>query len=195
LITKKQCRKLRTILLEMYAIISQGANDIMDIKHGVREILETQRVLATATSIDTGQQDIMDWLLDSNGLNGKQRRERQRIQTVEGDHSDDISYQSDSIEEFAWNEHIAEAVPTSWIPTISDEDNQSIEVAVTTAVNDKQVLTTVGAYEIQTRSIRRLIKGLELDTTVIDGYMSLLQGRSTSRRVKCMGSCFFPTTL
>ena len=63
-------------------------------------------------------------------------------------------------------------------------------MAVTTAANDQQVLTTVGAYEIQTRSIRRLIHGLELDTTVIDGYMSLLQGRSTSRRVKCMGSCF-----
>jgi hypothetical protein len=39
-ISKTQCRNLRTILHEMYAIISQGANDIMDIRHGVREILE-----------------------------------------------------------------------------------------------------------------------------------------------------------
>jgi hypothetical protein len=60
LISKPQCRKLRTILLEMYAIVAQGANDIMDIRHGVLEILETQRVLSTATSVDTGQQDIMD---------------------------------------------------------------------------------------------------------------------------------------
>ena len=81
LISKTQCRKLRTILLEMYAIISQGANDIMDIRHGVREILETQRGLATAMTTDTGQQDITDWLLDSSGLNGRQRRERSQLQT------------------------------------------------------------------------------------------------------------------
>jgi len=107
------------------------------------------------------------------------------------DHQDDVSYQSDSIEDFDWGAHIADGMPMTWIPTISEEDNHSIDVAVTTAANDQQVLTTVGAYEIQTRSIRRLINGLELDTKVIDGYMSLLQGRSTSRRVKCMGSCFF----
>ncbi len=92
----------------MHAIISQGANDIMDIRHGVREILETQRGLATATSADTGQQDIMDWLLDSNGLNGRQRRERSQTQTTEGDHLDDVSHQSDSITDFDWSEHIAD---------------------------------------------------------------------------------------
>jgi hypothetical protein len=158
----------------MYAIISQGANDIMDIRHAVREILETQRVLATAMTTDTGQQDITDWLLDSNGLNGRQRRERSQLQPIDGDHQDDVSYQSDSIEDFDWGAHIADGVPKSWIPTISEEDNHSIDVAITTAANDQQVLTTVGAYEIQSRSIRRLINGLELDTKVIDGYMSLL---------------------
>jgi sentrin-specific protease 1 len=191
MISKKQCRKLRTILHDIYTIIAQGANDIMDIRHGVREILEAQRVLTNSKSVDAGQQDIMDWLLDSSGLNGRQRRERMHASEVDEDTSEIVSQQSERMAEFDWSEHMVDGVPTSWIPNISNEDNSIIEEAVKAAANDQQVLATIGSYEIQARSVRRLINGLELDSKVIDGYMSLLQGRSTTRRVKCMGSCFF----
>ena len=190
-ISKKQCRKLRKILHDMYAIISQGANDIMDIRHGVREILETQRMLTANTSLDTGQQDILDWLLDSNGLNGKQRRDRALSTNVDKELIDDVSQLSEGIMQFDWSEHTVDGVPLNWIPDISNEDNNIIDDAISSAANDQQVLATIGSYEIQTKSLRRLINGLELDNKAVDGYMSLLQGRSASRRVKSMGSSFF----
>ena len=84
-----------------------------------------------------------------------------------------------------------EGVPQAWIPDISSEDNSIIDGAISTAANDQQVLATIGRYEVQAKSVRRLINGIELDTKVVDGYMSLLQRRSTTRRVKWMGSSFY----
>ena len=84
-----------------------------------------------------------------------------------------------------------DGVPQNWIPDISNEDSIIIDEAISSAANDQQVLATIGSYEIQTKSLRRLINGLELDNKTVDGYMSLLQGRSSARRVKCMGSSFF----
>ena len=84
----------------MYAIISQGANDIMDIRHGVREILDVQRTLTTSMSPDTGQQDILDWLLDNNGLNGKQRRERSQVTIEDEEPLEDGSQLSEGIAQF-----------------------------------------------------------------------------------------------
>ena len=181
-ISKRQCRKLRKTLQDMYTIISQGANDIMDIRHGVREILEVQCTLTTSMSPDTGQQDILDWLLESNGLNGKQRRERAQVTIVDEEPLEDGSQLSEGIAQFDWSEQMVDGVPMAWIPDISSEDNNIIDEAIAMAANDQQVLATIGSYEVN---------GLELDSKVIDGYMSLLQGRSTTRRVKCMGSSFF----
>ena len=62
----------------------------------------------------------MDWLLDSNDLNGRQRHERSQVHMMEGDLLDDVSHQSDSMADFDWSEHIVDGVPTSWIPKISD---------------------------------------------------------------------------
>ena len=76
-ITKKFCRKLRRILLEMYSIIAQGAGDIMDIRHGIKDVQDAQRAAATiAPPRLKGQTDIRDWLIDSSGLSGQERRER-----------------------------------------------------------------------------------------------------------------------
>ena len=168
----------------LYAIISQGANDIMDILHGVREILETQRTLTANTSLDSGQQDILDRLLDSNGLNGKQRRERAQATIVDEEPLDDVSQLSDGIMQFDWSEHTVDGVPQNWIPDISSEDNNIIDEAISSAANDQQVLATIGSYEIQTKSLRRLINGLELDNKAVDGYCLLYTSPSPRDRQK-----------
>ena len=73
-----------------------------------------------------------------------------------------------------------DGVPMAWIPDISSEDNNIIDETIAMAANDLQVLATIGSYEVQARRVRRLIYGFDLDSKVVDGYLSLLQGRSTT---------------
>ena len=99
------------------------------------------------TSLDTGQQDILDWLLDSNGLNDKQRRYRAQAMNVDEEPLNDVSQLSDGIVQFDWSEHTVDDVPQACIPDISSEDSSIIDEAISTAANDQQVLVKEqGAY-------------------------------------------------
>ena len=78
-ITKKQSRRFRAILHEIYDIISQGANAINEIRYSVcatqdAHIRHEQRVLESVKNI--GQRLIVDYLLNSRGLTGNEMHTR-----------------------------------------------------------------------------------------------------------------------
>ena len=75
-ISKKFCRKLRQIMLDLYGIIAQGANDIMEIRHGIKEIQDIRLSASAPATRSTGQADIRDWLIDSSGFSGADRKAR-----------------------------------------------------------------------------------------------------------------------
>ena len=129
--SKKQCRRLRKILHDIYEIIAQGVNDIQDVRNGVREILETKREMVSEAKQHTGQQNITDWLIDSAGLNGRQRREQEALTTRMEDAMDDCSsLPSDDLAQFDWADYTMEGVPDNWIPEISEADASHIHLSL-----------------------------------------------------------------
>jgi Ulp1 family protease len=90
-----------------------------------------------------------------------------------------------------WDDDIVEAIPKDWIPQVDDADIDKINEHIDNADNDQHILATVDHINIRARSLRRLHRGLEVDSHVVDGYLRLLQGRSTNRYIKCMSTNFF----
>ena len=173
-------------MLDLYGIIAQGANDIMDIRHGIKEVQDIRRSASAPATRSTGQVDIRDWLIDSSGLSGAERRARLAGPAMVEDAESVVS--EDHIESFRW---CTVECPTVWIPDVSEADRTIVEERLAGAANERQILATVDCYEVQQRSLHWLLNGEEIDSTVVDSYLRLVQKRITSRHVKCMGTSFF----
>ena len=195
-ITKKHCNALRRTLYELYEIITQGANDIMDVRHGVREVQDAHLARkAIPPPQPHGQRSIMDYLIGTRGQTGAEMHAQElreaELAAMEEEmnrsvHSDESIEANDD-----WDDDMIEAVPREWIPKLTDEDNNMIDESLVNALKGQQILHTVDSYNIRARSLRRLVTGKEIDASIVNGYMRLLQGRATNRYIKCMGSCFF----
>ena len=78
-VQKHMCAKLHTTLLTLGRIVAQGANDILDLRHSVQEILDINaRRRAVQPPSRFGQQSITNYFTDSNGLTAPERAALQR---------------------------------------------------------------------------------------------------------------------
>ena len=163
----------------------------MDIRYGVREVLHIRRALQDRIiPLDEGQQDIRCWLLDNRGVSGKERK-RLLAETADDCSEDSYSILSDdSLAEFDWNANLVETVPRQWIPDVSDQDAENTRELLANAENGQQIVTTVNQIDIRAGSLRRLITDHEIDSIIVDSYLSQLGKRSTRRKVKIMGADF-----
>ena len=74
-LTRQECKVLRATLLEIYEIISQGAQDIIDVRHSIEEVQTAHiRWQETMKQQTTGQTLITDYMVDQGGLTGRERR-------------------------------------------------------------------------------------------------------------------------
>ena len=178
----------------MYEIITQGTNDILDIRNGVREVLEIKRAAKQQeqTKLSKGQQTLMDWVIDTNGRTGAVRMEQRRDEEQEDETEEDASsvMTSDTLAEFDWTDDMVEGIPDEWIPIIGTAEQNIMKEQIAAVEHPLQVVANVDSYNIQLKSMRHLMQGDSVDSTIIDGYLRLLQSRSTNRLIKCMGSCF-----
>ena len=193
-ITKKQCRSLHSILQSIYAIIAQGANDINDVRHGVCVAQEShgRRVQNTRTASDRmrDQASILDFLLDTRGRTGMEKRAIQELETEEEEVNDEMNMSVHSDYSLEHNEHWESDMESDdWLQYPKAEECQKISSAIHGAEHKHQCLTQVGKYTINANSLQRLITGGEIDTAVVDGYMHMLEERHSG--LKCMGSSFF----
>ena len=181
-ITKKMCRRLRGVVAEMYEIISQGANDIMDVRHGVQKAQELhlrQGRLNPETATFSGQRTILDYLKGTSGLTGLQLRAKQALSdAADSDGSPDSSQCED--EGIAYLPWLMQAAQVR-------TDNRNILAG---AQHDHQVLAQIDKYCIRAGSLRRVQQGREIDAPIVDGYLRLLQNQAPTN-IKCMGSSFF----
>jgi Ulp1 family protease len=195
-ITKKQCRRLRTVLHELYAIIAQGANDINDIRHGVGEAQDAsnRRAQNTQTSgTHTGQRLITDYFYNSRGHTGLEEQILQET-TLEDAKADDemnISVQSDN--SLANNEHWQSDQVSDdshqWLRYPQADECLALSTAIHNAAHPQQCLNTVGKHSVRAYSLKQLITGNAVDAAIVDGYLHTLQERTPG--LKCMGSSFF----
>ena len=112
-ITRKQCRRLRILLHEMYAIISQGANSINDIRHSVGNAQEAHirhEQRAPEPVQRTGQRLIVDYLLNTRGRPGLDTRLQDMAHDEElaADEMNISTHSDDSIEN---NDHWKSLAP------------------------------------------------------------------------------------
>ena len=193
-ITRKQCRRLRVLLREMYAIISQGATAINDVRHSVGSVQEAHiRHIQKATEpgTTTGQRLIVDYLLNTRG-----RPCNDTVQDVTNDEdsaADEMNnsiHSDNSIENNKhWEDDMDNEGRYDWLEYPSVAECLAITTAIDNAVHVNQCLTTVGKHGIRANSLQRLVTGLDTDAAIVDGYLHILQERYPG--VKCMGSSFF----
>ena len=131
-LTKKQCEALRVTLREMYEIISQGGNDILEVRHAMQEVQRqyAMRQGALLTRIQ-GQRSIRDWLVNSRGVQGAKAKQLEITALMDAD--EDICDSVGSCSEDDDNIYTDEGpqghltyVQESWIPRISAEVQTSM---------------------------------------------------------------------
>ena len=174
----------------MYAIISQGANSINDIRHSVGNAQEAHirhEQRAPEPVQRTGQRLIVDYLLNTRGRPGHDTR----LQDMTNDEelaADEMNISTPS-DDSHWEEDMDNDDLLDWLeyPTVSE--CLAVNTAIDTAVHGNQCLTTVGKHVIRANSLQRLVTGQAIDAAIVDGYLHTLQARYTG--VKCMGSSFF----
>ena len=128
------------MVTEMYAIISQGANDIMDIRHGVQRAQEThRRHRPNLEAIVPGQRSIEDYLTGTRGLTGMELR---AAQTVEADEDDSTVVSDGSIaNDSQWSDDEGtECLPWLMQAAQTRTDNRNILAG---AQHDHQVLAQI----------------------------------------------------
>jgi len=188
-ITKKQCRRLRVILREMYAIIAQGVNDINDIRHGVgmAQAAHTRRELQerSMASNPKGQTSILDYLIDTRGRTGM---ERQVVSDcVSEDDSNESQHSDNSIE---LNRHWqSEMDQDDGIRYPTADECFKVSSVIHGAEHNQQCLAQVGKYTVTANSLQRLITGGAIDNAIVDSYLHTLE--TQHHGIKCMGSSFF----
>ena len=190
-LTETQCRALRSTLHELYDIIAQGANDIMDVRHGVRTTLDAQQPDVEAPVRLVGQRPILDYFYNSRGMTGVELSDHLGRINDACDPEDDISIHSDnSLENNAhWQDECTTGNTDVWPRDITADDCSSVRIALDRVAHITQRITTVGKHVVSAGSLKRLTQGLSVDSSIVDGYLHMLQERNPG--IKCMGSSFF----
>jgi len=191
---KRQCLALREILKDMYEVISQGGNDILEVRHTLQDIqrqyVAKQRTLTTRTP---GQRSIRDWLHNSRGISGSTAKHNEAVTLALMDEDVDDAIGSDSDEEDIQDttERLQGSltyVQEAWIPQLSNEETQDIADRIQDS-HHNQILALVDKTAVRTEHMRRLIYTHEVAREIVDAYGRRLQASHTRRFCK-----FFPTS-
>ena len=192
--TKRQCLALREILKSMYDVISQGGNDILEVRHTLQEIqrqyVARQRTLTTRTP---GQRSIRDWLHNSRGISGRAAKDHNAsaLLHIDEDIDDAVGTSSEDEDDQDTTTELQGSlkyVQDSWIPKLSTGETQDIVDRLEEA-NSNQIVTTVDKTVVRAEHLRHLINTNQVAKEIVDAYGRRLQTCYTRRFCK-----FFPTS-
>jgi hypothetical protein len=194
-IVPRHCVALRTILRDLYDIISQGGNDILEVRHTLtechRQYAARQKILNTRVS---GQRSIRDWLITSRGLNGADvtRLDMAERMNTDEDINDSMALDSEEedIQEISGLPLQVDYVQESWIPKLSLEDESEIETKLHTD-NTNQIIMTVDKTVIRATMLQNLLNNYLVSKEVVNAYGRRLQASYTRRLCKFFSTSFF----
>jgi len=189
-ITKKECTALRSTLLEVYSIIAQGANDILDIRHSVDEVQKTHQYYKEMQKRTQGQTLITEYLLDRNGVSGRDRNKRQleEYKKLEEDLQDEM--QSETSQDHDVSESPSQE-DSNWIPKVTVTQMESMQNKLMELQNENECIATVHNTYVKGGSIRALLQGEELTSDTVQAYMKIKQRSNVARHLKVMNVTFF----
>ena len=139
-LAKKQCVALRSTLQDAYKIITQGANDIMNVRHDVAEVQDEQsRRKRLARKKPSGQQLITDW------LGQKRKRSAPTDDAItgirEGEYGDD------------------EERENTWIPPTSLPALDELRQEILQADSPDIIMASQGNTHVRARQLQSILDG------------------------------------